>query len=214
LPAQPLPNRRITYVRLIVSMLTMFAEERILRVRALLALFIFFSITVLLTPLVLPLSAPPYSLSHTVIGLFGLAGAAGALGAISAGRLADQGHAENVTLTALTLMLAAWGAAALLPYAIGYLVLAVVVMDYGLQAAHVANQSLIFRIRPDAQSRLAAGYMIAYSVGCACGSLLSTITYARAGWPGVCLLGGSVSGAGLVLWFLTRSAEEPARERS
>jgi predicted MFS family arabinose efflux permease len=203
LPRQPARNQRVTYVRLILSMPQLFAEERILRVRALLALFIFFAITVLLTPLVLPLSAPPYSLSHTVIGLFGLAGAAGALGAISAGRLADQGGAETVTRVALTLMLAAWGAAALLPYSIGYLVVAVVVMDYGLQAAHVANQSLIYRVRPDAQSRLAAGYMIAYSVGCATGSLLSTLTYAHAGWTGVCILGAAGSSLALGFWAAT-----------
>jgi predicted MFS family arabinose efflux permease len=204
LPRQPVRNQRVTYVRLILSMLQLFAEERILRVRSLLALFIFFSITVLLTPLVLPLAAPPYALSHTVIGLFGLAGAAGALGAISAGRLADRGGAETVTFLALALMLAAWGAAALLPYSIGYLVLAVVVMDYGLQAAHVANQSLIYRVRPDAQSRLAAGYMIAYSVGCGAGSLLSTLAYAHAGWAGVCLLGAAGSSLALGFWAVTR----------
>ena len=102
-------------------------------------------------------------------------------------------------------MLAAWGAAALLPQSIWFLVLAVVVIDFGLQAAHVANQSLIYRVRPEAQSQLAAGYMIAYSAGCASGALLSTITYAHAGWPGVCLLGGSVSAAGLAFWFVTRS---------
>jgi predicted MFS family arabinose efflux permease len=209
LPRQPVPSRRVTYVRLILSMLQLFAEERILRVRAIVALFIFFSITVLLTPLVLPLSAPPYSLSHTVIGLFGLAGAAGALGAISAGRLADQGGAEKVTFVALTLMLAAWGAAALLPYSIGFLVLAVVVMDYGLQAAHVANQSLIYRVRPDAQSRLAAGYMIAYSIGCATGSLLSTLTYAHAGWGGVCAVGAAGSSLALGFWAVTRRSQPP-----
>jgi predicted MFS family arabinose efflux permease len=163
---------------------------------------------------VLLLSAPPYSLSHTVIGLFGLAGAAGALGAISAGRRADRGGAESVTRVALTLMLAAWGAAALLPYSIGYLVVAVVVMDYGLQAAHVANQSLIYRVRPDAQSRLAAGYMIAYSVGCATGSLLSTLTYAHAGWSGVCLVGAAGSSVALGFWAATRPARLQAPERS
>lgn len=41
--------------------------------------------------LVLPLSAPPYNLSHTAIGAFGLAGMAGALAATRAGEWADRG---------------------------------------------------------------------------------------------------------------------------
>ncbi len=204
LPRQPRANPPIGYGALIASMLMLPVSERIVRVRAVLALFLFFSITVLLTPLVLPLSAPPYALSHTVIGLFGLAGAAGALGAVGAGRLADRGRAEAVTGIALLLMLAAWGAAALLPLSIWNLVLAVVVMDYGLQAAHVASQSLIYRVRPDARTRLAAIYMVFYSIGSAAGSLSSTLAYAAGGWAAVCMLGGAVSAAGLLFWATTR----------
>ncbi|WP_430699247.1 hypothetical protein [Mesorhizobium humile] len=40
------------------------------------AMLIFASFNVLWAPLVLPLAAPPFSLSHTEIGLFGLAGVA------------------------------------------------------------------------------------------------------------------------------------------
>jgi hypothetical protein len=39
----------------------------------------------------LPLSAPPFSMSHTQIGAFGLVGAVGALAAARAGHLADRG---------------------------------------------------------------------------------------------------------------------------
>ncbi len=39
-------------------------------------------------------------------------------------------------------------------------VIAVIAMDYGSQAVHVTNQSLIYRVQSDAQSRLAAAYMI------------------------------------------------------
>ena len=61
-------------------------QERILRIRAVLALLIFTVFSILWTSLVLPLSAPPLSLSHTAIGAFGLAGVAGALAAAQAGR--------------------------------------------------------------------------------------------------------------------------------
>src|SRR6266478_9048514 len=53
LPRQNQPRARVSYARLILSVFTLFAEEPMLRIRAMLALFIFFAITVLLTPLVL-----------------------------------------------------------------------------------------------------------------------------------------------------------------
>jgi predicted MFS family arabinose efflux permease len=205
LPAQRVPNAYIGYRRLIASLFTLFGELPILRIRAMLAFFIFFTITVLLTPLILPLTAPPLGLTHTQAGLFGLAGAAGALGASSAGRLADRGLGQRITGIALSLMLFSWLPIALLPYSLWGPVIGIAVIDYGLQSAHVANQSLIYRARPEARTRLAAGYMIFYSIGCAAGSALSTMTYAQFGWSGVCLLGASGSAAGLAFWAVTKS---------
>ena len=80
----------------------------------------------------------------------------------------------------------------------------VVAIDFGLQSVHVTNQSLIYRLRPEAQSRLAAGYMMFYSIGSAAGSIMSTLVYALAGWNGVCLVGAAISTLALLFWALTR----------
>ena len=53
----------------------------------------------------LPLSAPPFSFSHTAIGAFGLVGAVGALAAARAGRWADQGRGQVVSGAALVVLL-------------------------------------------------------------------------------------------------------------
>ena len=210
LPRHDAAKPKMSYPRLIGSLWTLLVEERVLRVRGTIAMLIFANITTLLAPLVLPLGAPPYSLSHLQVGLFGLAGAAGALGAMRAGHWADRGHAERTTGFALALMLAAWGLIALLPYSILWLIAGVVVIDFGLQATHVTNQSLIYRVRPEAQSRLAAAYMVFYAIGSAAGSSLSTLVYAQAGWNGVCLMGAGISLATLVFWGLTRGREAEA----
>ncbi|WP_421052460.1 MFS transporter, partial [Lysinibacillus capsici] len=73
--------KSITYSQLIQSVFTLFIQERTLRIRSILAMLIFADFSILWTPLVLPLSSPPFSLSHTVIGAFGLVGVAGALAA-------------------------------------------------------------------------------------------------------------------------------------
>jgi predicted MFS family arabinose efflux permease len=96
------------YGALIVSVFRLFKQEPVLRQRAILALLTFASAMVLWTPMVLPLAAPPLSLSHSEIGLFGLAGAAGALAAARAGHLADRGLGQWVSGVSLLLMLASW----------------------------------------------------------------------------------------------------------
>ncbi|MCR6476979.1 MFS transporter [Variovorax sp. ZS18.2.2] len=209
LPRNVRPAVRIPYLQLIRSVFTLFAEEPVLRIRAVLAMLIFMAITMLLTPMVLPLTAPPFSLSHTQVGLFGLAGAAGALGAARAGRQADRGRAQRTTGIGLVAMLLSWGLIALLPWSIWAMVVGVVLIDFGLQSVHVSNQSLIYRVRPEAQSRLTAGYMIFYSIGSAAGSIASTMLYAHAGWNGVCIAGAVTSGIALAFWAATRHLTPP-----
>ena len=97
-----------SYPSLLRSTVALFVQEPILRERALFALSIFANLNVFWTSIVLPLSAPPFSLSHTSIGLLGIAGVAGALAARNAGRLADLGWAQRTTGLSLMLMLAAW----------------------------------------------------------------------------------------------------------
>ncbi|MBL0798471.1 MFS transporter [Pseudomonas sp. B7] len=200
------------YVALIASVFSLFREEPVLRQRAILALLTFASAMVLWTPMVLPLAAPPLSLSHSEIGLFGLAGAAGALAAARAGHLADRGLGQWVSGLSLLLMLGSWLPIALTQSSLWALLLGVITLDLGLQAVHVTSQSLIYSVRPEAQSRLTAGYMLFYSIGSALGSIASTAMYAWAGWPGVCWLGAAINMVALLYWW--RTLATPKRDEA
>lgn len=206
LPQQRRQTASVSYPTLILSLITLFRAEPVLRIRAIIAMLIFADITTLLTPLVMPLSAPPFELSHAQIGLFGLAGAAGALAASRAGSAADRGHGQRMTGIALTLMLVSWVPIALLEHSLLWLIIGVLVIDFGLQAVHVTNQAMIYRVRPDAQNRLTAAYMVFYSIGSASGSAISTWVYAYAGWNGVCMLGAGISLFTLIFWTATRKS--------
>jgi len=200
-----------SYRSLLRSTAALFAEEPILRERALFAFLIFADLNVFWTSIVLPLSAPPFALSHTSIGLFGIAGFAGALAARNAGRLADLGWGQRTTGLSLMLMLAAWAAIACLHTSLWFVVAGVIMLDFGLQAVHVTSQSLIVAARPEAASRLIGGYMVFYSLGSALGAFASTMVYAAAGWSGVCILGAGISAAALLMWVVTASRmQEPA----
>ncbi|AKF83454.1 MFS transporter [Myxococcus fulvus 124B02] len=203
---------RLSYPELLRSVLTLFVEEPVLRVRAVLALLGFATFSTLWTPMVLLLAAPPFSLSHTQVGLFGLAGVAGALGASRAGRLADRGFGNRTTWFALVLLLVSWVPVMLTQthqslWALG---LGIIGLDLAIQALHVTNQSELYAVRPEARSRLVAGYMVFYSIGSGAGSLASTVVFAHAGWVGVCAQGAAIAAVALVFWGGTRLA---ARER-
>ncbi|MNP44373.1 Major Facilitator Superfamily protein [compost metagenome] len=71
-----------------------------------------------------------------------------------------------------------------------------------MQAVHVTNQSVIYRIMPEARNRLTAGYMTSYFIGGALGSLLSASAYQHAGWTGVAAAGGILCLFNLLTWWL------------
>ncbi len=209
LPALPVNVLRGSYARLIASMLTLLREERVLQVRGMLALLMFAAFNIFWSALVLPLSAPPFAFSHTTIGAFGLVGVVGALAAARAGQWADRGLGQRTSAAALLALLLAWWPLSLMGWSLWALVIGIVLLDLGGQALHVTNQSLIFRTRPDAHGRLVGLYMLFYAVGSGLGAIATTVTYAHAGWQGVCALGAGVSLLALIFWWATLPARAP-----
>jgi predicted MFS family arabinose efflux permease len=193
----------IAYGAVLRSLPALYADERSLRVRGGLALLVFAALSIVWSSLVLPLTAPPHSLPRAAVGLFGLTAIAGALAARRAGRLADRGRGEHTTGLALVCLVVAWPSLALIEWSLAAVAVGLVLVDLAVQAVHVTNQSMIYAARPDARSRLAAAYMVFYSVGIAAGSIASTATYAAAGWTAVCALGGTISLTALAVWIAT-----------
>ncbi|HTD04189.1 MFS transporter [Undibacterium sp.] len=203
LPPQTPPALRLSYLQLLGSMFHLLARERVLQLRGVIAMLMFAAFSIFWSALALPLSAPPYSLSHTAIGAFGLVGVAGALGAARAGRLADRGLGQWTTGTALALLVLCWLPIALMPYSLWALAIGILLLDLAGQAIHVTNQSMIFSAQTEAHSRLVGCYMLFYAAGSGAGAIASTSIYAAFGWAGVCLLGAGVSLAALVFWWVS-----------
>ena len=204
LPALPRTAGATGYGRLIASMLTLLMQDRVLQIRGVLALLMFAAFNIFWSALVLPLSAPPFAFSHTVIGVFGLVGVVGALAAARAGRWADQGRGQVVSGVALVVLLLSWWPLSWMHASLVALVIGIVLLDLGGQALHVTNQSMIFRSRPEAHSRLVGLYMLFYALGSGLGAIGTTVMYAWAGWQGVCGLGAGVSLLALLFWWATR----------
>ncbi len=203
LPDAP-PTERVPYVRALGSVLSLIRAEPVLRERMLIGSLGFAGFSVLWTPIAFLLSGAPYHYGEAVIGLFGLAGAAGAIAAPVAGRVADRGHSRLGSTAFLTCILLSWGLLALGRSSLPALIAGIVVLDLGIQGAHISNQTVIYGLNAEARSRLTTAYMVSVFLGGLGGSVLSATVFGWDGWSGVCWLGAAVALAALATWALTQ----------
>ena len=191
----------LNYPQLLGSIFRLYAENPVLRMRALIGCLSFANFSILWTSMAFLLAAAPYNFSEGEIGLLGLAGAAGALAARQAGALADKGKAKLTTSLGLLIMLLSWIATAAGAHSLIALIAGILLLDLAVQGVHITNQSVIYRHMPEARNRLTAGYMTSYFIGGAVGSLASASAYHFAGWHGVCATGAVITLVSLLAWW-------------
>jgi len=194
-------ENHLNYPQLLASVFSLFTRDKLLRTRAILGCLTFANFSILWTSMAFLLAAPPFNYSEGVIGLFGLAGAAGALGARPAGGLADKGKSHMTTSAGLVLLLLSWAAIWYGHVSVLVLIVGILVLDLTVQGVHITNQTVIYRVKPDARNRLTAGYMTSYFIGGAAGSLISASAWQHAGWTGVCAIGAIVAAINLLVWW-------------
>lgn len=194
-------DTQLNYPQLLGSVFSLFIHDKLLRTRAMLGCLTFANFSILWTSMAFLLAAPPFNYSEGMIGLFGLAGAAGALGARPAGGFADKGKSHLTTTVGLLLLLLSWLAIWLGHTSVPMLIIGILILDLTVQGVHITNQTVIYRIHPDARNRLTAGYMTSYFIGGAAGSLISASAWQHAGWAGVCLAGTTVAVLNLLIWW-------------
>ncbi|AVY97935.1 MFS transporter [Lelliottia sp. WB101] len=194
-------ENHLNYPQLLGSVFSLFTQDKLLRTRALLGCFTFANFSILWTSMAFLLASPPFNYSEGVIGLFGLAGAAGALGARPAGGLADKGKSHLTTSAGLVMLLLSWAAIWYGHISVLSLIVGILVLDLTVQGVHITNQTVIYRVKPDARNRLTAGYMTSYFIGGAAGSLISASAWQHYGWTGVCVVGTLVAAVNLLIWW-------------
>jgi predicted MFS family arabinose efflux permease len=183
------PTSKLGYGRLLVSMWHLTVELRGLREAAATGACIFGAFSLFWPVLTLLLAGEPFHLGPQVAGLFGIVGAAGAMAAPWAGRSADKRGPRAVITLSIGLVALAFVIFAFSGKSLIGLVIGVIVLDVGVQAAQISNQSRIYALRPEARSRVNTVYMVAYFIGGAAGSAVGAATWHAFGWVGVCVAG-------------------------
>lgn len=189
-----LPNSRqapsrISYKRLVISLATMAKDRRALRSISLTGALMYGSLSVFWASLAFYLTGPSFQLKTGAVGAFALLGIGGALMANLIGRYLDRLSARTLLLTSITIMAIAFLGMALAGPSLTGLILSVLLLDMAAQAANICNQSEIYRLYSDAQSRMNTIFKICYFLGGAVGSALSTWAWQHGGWWGVCTVG-------------------------
>jgi predicted MFS family arabinose efflux permease len=87
-------------------------------------------------------------------------------------------------------------------HSLAALILSLILIDLGVQGIHIANQSAIYRLDPEARNRITTAYIALYFCGGAIGSVTAAIAYGRAGWPAVVVSGIVFTAIGIAIWAL------------
>ncbi len=183
------PTSTLPYGQLLASMWHLAVELRGLREAAMTGAALFAGFSIFWSTLTLLLAGAPFHLGPQAAGLFGIVGAAGALAAPLAGKSADRRGPRAVVSLSIGLVAVSFIVFAVSGASITGLVIGVIVLDVGVQAAQISNQSRIYALKPEARSRVNTVYMVCYFIGGALGSAVSAIVWPLFGWVGVSIAG-------------------------
>ncbi len=189
----------IRYTTLLGSTVQLFRTESLLRRRIAFGALGMAAFSAFWTTMAFVLSGSPFHYGAATIGLFGLVGAAGALCANLAGRWADRGLTRTTTIVFAVLLATSFIPLWFGGHHLAMMIVGVLVLDVGVQGLQVTNQSIIYRLAPEARSRINSAYMVWYFVGGALGSATASWLYGTHRWAGVCLLGAGIGTAAVIL---------------
>ena len=175
-----MPRSKLSYVRLLHSLIGLWREEPALRRATLTQALLFASFSAFWTVLAFYLADPAYGLGAEVAGLFGVIGVAGVVAAPLAGRMADRRGARSVVLVGALLVVLAW---ILFETWLSLVGLALGIM--GVQSALVAHQQLIYDLRSEARGRINTLFMTGMFLGGTLGSSLAMLAWQQGDWVGV-----------------------------
>lgn len=197
------PEYKGKYGSLMTSMVTLIKEEPALRIAAFRGALCFACFMAFWTTLTVLLHEN-FNKGSDTAGLFGIFGAFGALAAGVMGRLSDKTDAYKLSTFTLLLIVVSFIIFIFSAHSMVGLILGVIVLDMGVQATHISNQSLIFALKPAARNRINTIYMVTYFIGGSAGTYLTSLAWSHFKWNGVCAVGISLSVIAIIFHLLNQ----------
>jgi predicted MFS family arabinose efflux permease len=183
------PTSKLSYPKLLASLWPLARDHRPIRESMMVQALLWACFNAFWVNLAALLAQGPWHLGSAWAGGFGIIGAAGALAASLGGRAADRLGSRAVIGASIGIVTAAYLLLAGAETSLALLVIGVIVLDIGVQAGLVANQTRAFAVDPAAQGRINSLYMTATFSGGALGVAISGWLMARFGWTGIVAFG-------------------------
>ncbi len=183
------PTFKGSYRELMKSLWDLLKSQPIIRQSSLIGASLFGAVSAFWATLAFFLEAPPYKFNLSTIGLFGVIGAGGALVSPLVGRMIDKKSHLIPIRVGISLMILGYGILFKADWNVLIVIAGVILLDVGLQCAHVPNLARNYALLPEARTRLNTIYMTSYFIGGTLGSTLGSLAWNAGGWTGVCVAG-------------------------
>jgi predicted MFS family arabinose efflux permease len=183
------PTSQLSYPKLLASLWPLARDHRPIRESMIIQALLWACFNAFWVNLAALLAQGPWHLGSAWAGGFGIIGAAGALAASLGGRAADRLGSRAVIGASIGIVTVSYLLLAGAETSLALLVIGVIVLDIGVQAGLVANQTRAFAVDPAAQGRINSLYMTATFSGGALGVAISGWLMTRFGWTGIVAFG-------------------------
>lgn len=186
-----------TYRGLMKSVFHIVASNARIRLYAIRAAFSFGSMMAIWSCLAFRLAQAPFFSGSEMVGTLGMCGIAGALAASGLGKLVNQWGIRKLSLYGACLQLVAWTTAYLFGDTYMGLIVAIILVDIGLQCLQLSNQSGCIQEMPEASNRANTIFMTTYFIGGSFGTYCAGLAWTHEGWMGVCAVGAVLAAISL-----------------
>ena len=185
-----------TYGGLMASVFNIVKSNGRIRIYAVRAAFSFGSMMAIWACLAFRLAQAPFYSGSEMVGTLGLCGIAGA---IAASGLVNRLGIRNMSVYGACLQLVAWATAWLFGDTFMGLVVAIILVDVGLQCLQLSNQSGCIQEMPQASNRANTIFMTTYFIGGSFGTYCAGLAWTHHGWIGVCAVGAILAAISLCI---------------
>ena len=198
LPVLPARSRE-NYAGLMKSLLHLLSQYPYLRIASLRAALAYGSFFALWSCLAFRMKQEPFFASDDIIGALGLCGLAGASTVVFISGYIQKYGARFFSIVGGCVVLAAWFLAFWGNSSYVWMIVAILLIDAGMQCIHLSNQTSVVALDASAINRVNTVYMTIYFLGGSAGTFVSGLFWQHCGWTGVVGVGIAFTVASLLV---------------
>ena len=190
---------RESYAGLMKSLLRLLFQYPYLRIASLRAALAYGSFFALWSCLAFRMKQEPFFASDDIIGALGLCGLAGASTVVFISGYVQKYGARFFSIAGGCVVLAAWILAFFGNDSYSWIIIAILLIDAGMQCIHLSNQTSVVALDASAINRINTVYMTIYFLGGSAGTFVSGLSWQHYGWTGVVGVGIAFTVASLLI---------------